>query len=142
MNKEEYIKKYGAPAYKKHEEQTKEWRRAHPALVKKYGEPLRQERRKGGRYYEKKRYCQMHGIPHEKDLIRGGHQRSYTPFKKIIAPKSQIHHEWIPETAEYGGVALVEADQHLQGFIDVIQILEGEITLFTEEAIRAGISTQ
>ena len=31
---------------------------------------------------------------------------------------------------------VVEKDQHIHGFIDVIQILEGEITLFTEEEIK------
>ena len=78
----------------------------------------------------------MRGIPHEKELIRQKHSRKWTLYKKIIAPESQQHHQWLPGTADYIGVALVEKDQHMHGYIDVIQILEGEITLFTEEEIR------
>lgn len=80
----------------------------------------------------------MHGIPHEKELVRQKHGNLYRPYKKIIAPESQLHHQWVPGTAEYTGVALVEAKPHQYGYIDVIQILEGEITLLTEEAIRNG----
>lgn len=54
----------------------------------------------------------------------------------IIAPDSQLHHEWVPETCEYRGVALVEAEQHMHGFVDVI--VDGEITRLTEEQIRNG----
>ena len=36
----------------------------------------------------------------------------------------------------YRGLALVEADQHTHGFIDVIKILDGEITIFTEAELR------
>jgi len=32
-------------------------------------------------------------------------------------------------------LALVEKDQHMRGIIDVIEVLEGKITLLTEEAI-------
>ena len=78
------------------------------------------------------------GWDKKKDLIRGRHRRYYTPYKQIIAPESQLHHEWIPMTAEYRGVALVEANQHLHGYIDVIQILEGEIMLLTEAEIRGN----
>ena len=78
----------------------------------------------------------MSGIPHAKNLIRKKHLKKWAPYKKIIAPASQLHHEWIPETADYRGMALVEKDQHLHGFIDVIQVLEGEITLLTESEIR------
>ena len=66
-------------------------------------------------------------------MIRSKHSRRWRKFKTLIAPGSELHHEWIPETAEYRGVALVEADQHRRGIIDVIQILEGEITLFSME---------
>ena len=76
------------------------------------------------------------GIPHEKRLVRGEHYRYWTPYKQIIAPDSQMHHEWLPGTADYRGMALVEKDQHMHGYVDVIQILEGKITLFTEEEIR------
>jgi hypothetical protein len=64
------------------------------------------------------------------------HGYYWRPYKNIIAPGSQLHHNWIPGTADYTGLALVEADQHMRGFIEVIQILEGKITLFTEKEIR------
>ena len=79
----------------------------------------------------------MNGLPHAKGLIRWKHGKYYAPYKKIIDTENltQLHHEWIPGTADYRGTALVEADSHMHGFIDVIQILEGEITLLTEAAI-------
>jgi hypothetical protein len=78
------------------------------------------------------------GIPGEKTRIRYKHGREWKPYKDIIAPDSQIHHEWVPETAEYRGVALVEKDAHMHGFVDVIEILDGEITLLTEEEVKMG----
>ena len=72
-------------------------------------------------------------------LIRNKHWRRWISYKRIIAPDSQIHHEWISEMADFRGVALVETDQHAHGFVDVIQILEGQITLLTEAEIRGVI---
>jgi cell division inhibitor SulA len=67
----------------------------------------------------------------EKDAI------FYRRFKNIIAPTSQLHHEWANNgTAEYTGVALVEADQHVHGFVDVIHVLRGGIILFTEASLQ------
>ena len=37
---------------------------------------------------------------------------------------------------EYRSTALVEADQHMHGIVDVIEILEGKIRFLTEEEIR------
>lgn len=149
MKKKEFIRRYGEEAYDKKLEQNKNWNREHSV---KAGESNRQwridnpekikahnmERYKGGKYYEKCREYYKTGIPYERKLVRNKHLRWWTPYKQIIAPGSQIHHEWISETADYRGVALVEQDQHLHGFIDVIQILEGEITLLREEEIRRG----
>ena len=66
------------------------------------------------------------------------HAKQYKPCKAIIATDSQLHHEWIPKTAEYRGLALVEKDQHMHGFVDVIKILDGKITLLTEEEVKNG----
>lgn len=41
-------------------------------------------------------------------------------------------------TAKYTDVALVESNPHQYGYIDVIQILEGKITLLTEKEILKG----
>lgn len=147
MNKEEYIKKHGKAAYEKQQQQTRDWRIANPDKVKATSAKHNPESnrknnpeisRKDGKYYKRRRQYQMDGVPHERELVRGKHQRHYTQYKKIIDPEglTQIHHEWIPETADFRGVALVEKDQHQHGYIDVIQILEGEITLLTEEEIK------
>ena len=144
MKKKEYIRKYGEAAYEKMQQQKRDWCSTHPEALAEHGRVWRETNpeeakawsykhsRKGGKYYEQDRKRGMNGIPHEKRLVRGKHNRYWTPFKRIIAPESQIHHEWVLGTADYQGVALVEADQHMHGFIDVIQILEGEITLLAE----------
>ena len=139
MNKAEYIKKYGEEKYVKQQEQTGIWQTSHPVRIQAASRRQNQKRnRKEGEDYEKAITYQMNGLPHEKRLIRLIHAQRWRPYKQIIAPGSIIHHEWIPGTADYTGVALVETDQHAHGFIDVIQILEGEITLFTEAEIREG----
>lgn len=78
------------------------------------------------------------GIQGDKNKIRMKHAHQYKPYKMIIALESQIHHEWVPDTPEYRGVALVEKDQHMHGFVDVIEILDGKITLLTEEEVKRG----
>ena len=151
MKKEETIRRYGEVAYEKtlqqgrdrytwnreeRKQQVKDWKAKHPEKIVAHN---REGSRKGGKYYERRRKYKMNGIPGKRARIRTKHADYYRPYKKIIAPESQIHHEWIPGTAEYTGVALVEVDQHMRGFIDVIQILEGEIILFTEEEVREKI---
>lgn len=150
MKKEERIRRYGEVAYEKMLQQSKALYARHPEKAKeqmrawKKNNPektiihTREACRKGGNGYEHRRQYQMSGIPHEKELIRQKHQDSYRPFKRIIAPESQLHHEWIPSTSEYRGIALVETYQHRHGIIDPILILEGEITLLTEEEVRGG----
>lgn len=134
MKKEEYIKRYGKEAYEKMHQQSQDWKKKNPEKAKAES---REASHKGGKYYEQHRRHQMEGITHEKELVRGKHVKHYHPYKKIIAPDSELHHSWKNDgTAGYIGVALVEKDQHRHGYIDVIQILEGEITLFTEAEIR------
>lgn len=143
MKKEEYIRRYGAGAYERMQQQNRDrarvrdrkWRRDKPEEVKVLNHEIC---RKGGKYYKHYREYQLTGIRHERNLVRQRHATRYQQYKQIIAPESQIHHEWIPETAGFRGVALVEKEQHQHGFIDVIRILEGEITLLTEEEIRTG----
>ena len=148
MNKVDVIMRYGKAAWEKELQRAREYQAAHreeaKARVKAWTEVHPEEakahhqeaNRKGGKRYEKRRAHQMQGIPHKKEIIRCKHQRTWTLYKRIIAPLSQIHHEWFPGTADYRGVALVEANQHRYGIIDVIQILDGEITLLTEEGIK------
>ena len=144
MKKDETIERYGREFYLKNIADSKEWVSRNPERQRntlarwrannpqKVLEVNRQKGRRGGIYYE-----QAHtGIPGARNKIRNKHGKKWRPYKQIIAPGSQLHHQWIPETANYSGLALVEADQHTHGFIDVIKILEGEITLFTEKEIR------
>jgi hypothetical protein len=148
MKKEEYITRHGEEAYEKmleHKQQwndsnpgkkaerSREWRKANPEKVKEH---TADQSRNGGKRYLKKLKYNITGFRHERNKIRACHRNKWLRYKKIIAPKSQIHHQWVPETSEYKGVALVEKDQHMHGFIDVIQILDGVITVFTEKEIR------
>lgn len=140
MKKKDFIKKYGKKAYLKQQEQTKDWQSANPSRLQAASKRQNLKRqRKDGEDYEKAIIYQMNGIPHAKGLIRRKHGYQWWQFKQIIAPESQIHHQWLLGTADYRGVALVEADSHMHGFIDVIQILEGEITLLTEAEIRGAV---
>ena len=133
MKKEEFVKRYGEAAYIKMCGQSQEWRLAHPEEVKA---AAHEQCRKGGRYYGKSRIYQVAGLQGVRNKIRGFHNRRWSKYKKIVAPGSQLHHQWQAGSPRYTGVALVEADQHRYGIIDVIRILEGKITLFTEQAIR------
>lgn len=136
MKKEETIRRYGIEEYERRLKQNRRWNDEHPKKIKaSHMESNPKKNRKGGMHYEKMLSSKRTGLPGKKNRIRAKHGNLYRPFKCIIAPNSQIHHEWIPGTGDFRGVALVEADQHLHGFIDVIQILEGEITLFTEAEI-------
>ena len=133
----DYIAKYREDAYRKGLFQARErrrlWRKNNPQEVINLS---RNVNRKGGKYYKKKLIYDGTGLRYERNKIRAGHRRLWAVYKHIIAPGSQLHHEWLSGTADYNGVALVEADQHMHGIIDVIQILEGKITLLTEKEIR------
>lgn len=139
MKKEERIERYGEAAWEKHLQQGRDWkaqwRKANPDKVKTNNQEIH---RKGGKYYEKKRIYDTTGLQGERHRIRVKHGSQYRLFKQIIAPDSEIQHEWLPGTANYRGVALVEEDPHRHGIIKVIKILEGEITLFTEKEIAKG----
>ena len=132
MKKEEYIRKYGEVAYDRMLQQNRDWKVQHPDEAKANHQEVSQ---KGGKYYEKWLKYNHTGLQGERSKIRRNHARLYYPYKQVISPNSQIHHEWIPGTADFRGVALVETDQHMHGYIDVIKILDGKITLFTEKEI-------
>lgn len=132
MNKEERIAKYGEAAYLKLLAQRDAWAKAHPEDRAAYH---REYSKKGSKRYEKNLLYQRTGLRGERMKVRHKHGKLWGKYKRIIAPDSQIQHEWFPRTAEYRGVALVEADHHMHGIVDVIEVLEGEITLFTEKEI-------
>jgi phosphosulfolactate synthase (CoM biosynthesis protein A) len=142
MKKADMIERYGEEAYEKVLEQgrekTKKYKEEHPEQVKADNRELN---RKGGKYYDKHQEYQHTGLQGARNRIRSNHRIQYKPYKDIIAPDSQIHHEWVPDSTEYRGIALVETDAHMHGFVDVIEILDGEITLLTEEQIKMGKRT-
>ena len=105
------------------------WRERNPQKVKEKGHKVS---RKGGAYYEKKKIYKQTGISGERERVRMRDSYRWRLYKHIIAPNSQLHHQWILETADYTGLALVEANPHKYGIIDVIEILNGKITIFTE----------
>ena len=120
---------YKEEILKNHREYYRKCYESHPEILKARAT---KQSKKGGKYYEKRLIYQQSGLQREKNKIRAKHSTHWRKYKGNWLTETQIHHEWIPETADYRGIALVEKDQHLHGFIDVIQILEGEITLFEE----------
>jgi hypothetical protein len=137
MLKEEYITRYGIGSYKKQQKQTRNWIKEHPKEVGEFKKKWEGSQvRNGGKYYTKTQCYKRTGIQGRKNKVRKHHSDIWRKYKNIIAPGSQIHHEWIPGTANYRGVALVEADQHIHGVIKVIEVLGGEITLLREVDIR------
>lgn len=137
MKKEDTISRYGIQTYKKRLAGSRIWREANREIVKTlYTVSNRECYTKGGKYYNSVQAYKATKIPNLKNNIRRKHGRLYLSFKRIIAPESQLHHQWRSGSAEYDGVALVEKEQHQFGFVNVIIILEGKITLMSEHAIR------
>lgn len=148
--KDTFISGHSKEAHEKRLEQMRAYNKAHKeegnARARKYKEEHpeqvkandREACRKGGKRYEKMLTYSQIGIPGGKKKIRRKHARQYKSYKNTIAPDSQLHHNWQNDgTAGYTGIALVEANAHRHGIIDVIQILDGEITVFTEEELRS-----
>lgn len=148
MKKEETIVRYGGEAYGKVLEQSRQWDLDNPerrqenlrnwALrnPEKMKAKEHERNRREGKHYLKRLKYDHTGLQGERHKIRAKHAHKWQQYKKLIAPGSQIHHSWRPGTANYDGVALVEKDAHQHGIIDVIQILDGAIALFTEKEIR------
>ena len=147
MNKEERIKRYGEAAYEKMLKQSRDWQVANP---KKQKERLRlwkaanpdkvvtanhEASRKGGKFYEHTLIYNSTGLQGKRNIIRNMHRRLYHVTKEAT-PNSVFHHEWIPGTTKYRGVALVEKEAHQKRIIKVIKVLEGKITIFTEKEIK------
>ena len=162
MQKEEFIQRYGEAAWAKKLQQTrdgyvqhreeanarsKKWQGEHSEECNAYAKKWRdanpdkakamqhEVNRKGGKYYEKKLIYMATGIQGGRHIIRNKHAYYYRAIKQAT-PNSVLHHEWIPGTAKYRGVALVEKEAHENGIIKVIKVLEGQITIFTEKEIK------
>jgi hypothetical protein len=132
--------------YREEHKEEEEYREKEKARNKKYAEEHPEEvkannqerNRKDGKYYDKHLKDNRTGLQGARNRIRMKHANQYRPYKDIIAPDSQLHHEWMPQTDEYRGLALVEKDAHQYGIVDVIEILDGKITLLTEEEVKKG----
>lgn len=116
-----------------HREALQKYRDAHQEEIKAYG---REQCQKGGKRYNKYLIYKQTGLQGARNIVRNKHSRRWRKYKTIVAPDSQLHHEWVSETSDYRGLAIVEADQHMHGFIDVIEVLEGKITLLSEKDVR------
>ena len=145
MNKEEFIRRYGTVAYNIKLERDSVWKAMNLDKVRIYDRTWRgknpekmelkdhERNRRGGKYYKRKLAYLRVGVPGERHKIRVKHAKIWRKYKKIIAVDSVLHHEWVPGESGYRGIALVEKNQHQHGFIDVIEILAGKITLLLEE---------
>jgi hypothetical protein len=128
----ELNRKWGNANLEKVQKRASKWRQEHPENILEW----RRKQAKGGKFYLKRLEDQKTGLRGERNKLRHIHGRRWRLYKKIIAPESQIHHEWIPGSAEYHGIALVEKNAHQYGTVDVIKILDGKITVFTEKEIQ------
>jgi hypothetical protein len=142
MKKEEIIKRYGKTEYEKQLEQGRErdkrYREENP---EKMIANNHEKNRRGGKYYEYMLDHNKLGLRGERNKIRTKHRHEFREIKDTLAQEVELHHEWIGETSEYRGLAFVEANAHRQGIIDVILLLDGKITLYTEEkAMNEGKS--
>jgi hypothetical protein len=127
--KEDFISRYGKTKYNQRKLRIGEWRKKNRKSVETAARELGH---KGGRYYEKALIYKRTGIQRKRNVTRHRHGKLWREYKQIVAPESVLHHEWITESSEYKGVALVEKNQHQHGFIDVIKIVAGKITIYTE----------
>ena len=146
MKKEDFIRRYGEAAYEKLREQIRSWKAANlekarasvrtwqTANPDKVLAASHEQSRKGGKYYDRMLVWHRTDLQSERKVIRNKHEKLYHSHKRTVVPSilTQIHHEWILGTANYRGVALVNAEAHRHGVIEVVEVLEGEITLFAE----------
>ena len=135
MKKKETIKRRGIEAYNRELALSTIWWEEHPKRRDVYA---RERNRPGGKYYKEVLRKNGVGLRKKRANRRCRDGGKYRPFKNRIDPlgASQLHHCWLRNSAECRGVALVEKNQHMHGFINVIEIFEGKIMLFTEEEIR------
>lgn len=140
--KEDYIAEFGAEEYARMLEREwygedsesqrkyhKEWPRQHYGRLQ---EDKKHRGRRGTIYYDSVRAYQRTGVQGERNKVRALHAHRWRKYKTIIAPNSELHHQWLPGSADYTGLAIVETNTHRYGKINVIEILEGEITLLRE----------
>lgn len=142
--KDDFIAEFGEEAYAKRLERRRRWGENLPGGEARRSRERREEDpemnwqtdRIGGKYYERKLEYNRTGLRGERNKIRHRHGKRWAKYKHIIAPDSVLHHEWQSQSAEYKGVALVEKNAHMYGIINIIQILDGKITLLTEKEVR------
>lgn len=134
MKKEEIIKQYGIEEYQRQLEDNKErtatWSRNN---IKKVEEAKRERMNKGGKYYQNILKYNRSGIQKSRRKIRNRDARRWKKYKGNWLTETEIHHCWIPGTAQYNGIALVDKMEHQHRIINPIEILEGIIILMEAE---------
>lgn len=138
MKKEEYIRKYGPAAWEERLSKTRRTRvknKVDKCLKIKNesekGNPTDQQeslrdqwkKENGAKFRPRLNEC----VLKERNKIRQAH------YVKWRSPHFDVHHEWVGDTADYRGVALVERIAHRHGIINVVIPLEGVITEFTRK---------
>lgn len=69
--------------------------------------------RKGGKYYEKKLKYERTGLRGARNRVRDFHCSVIAKYRRFLGSGNcEIHHDWIPDTARYNYIALVEKDDH------------------------------
>lgn len=128
----EYQREYQRKYYAENKEKVKERCREH---IREYQHKYYADIEIRGRVHEyMKKYCgslsDHNSIPYRKSLIRQRDHHRFFSIKQFFQNlQTDIHHEWIPNTADYTFIALVERDKHRYNIIDPIVILEKKVVL-------------
>jgi hypothetical protein len=64
--------------------------------------------RKGGESYDTYKKYNVTGIRGKRTRVRAIDGKNWRPFKKIIAPETEVHHLWKDGSAEFFGLAIVD----------------------------------
>jgi hypothetical protein len=171
MNKNAFIEKWGIAAYEKRMKVSRDWRQAHPENTEKWRKqicdwkrthPIRVKRIARDSYRKHRKEILNRQCTDTEGLrrsIRGKH-RIWSKYKRFVALATRQHYEWIPETAEYKCIALVENDLRQYPFENVIHIpiihtnriaryliakhllYKRSMLTFADEELQAGVEEQ
>ena len=96
----------------------------------------KQRMHKGGTHYEKEKEYNRTGLRGERHRIRCIHRKAYRLFKKFFGIDTNIHHEWIPGTAKYRSICVLEVEDHKD------KMFENPVLFFTNNqlVLRTNIS--
>ena len=101
-------------------EYNKEWYQEHPGYNKEACKSWFDNHKEERNIYQQTGF---RGLRHKIRMI-DNRNKQYQWLKRNLGRDLHIHHEWIPETAEYKFSALVDDIEHQHGIIKPIIILE------------------